>query len=380
MKLVIAPDSFKESMTAMQAAKSIEQGFRQVYNDQLTSELIPMADGGEGTTRSMVDALDGTLHEEVVTGPNGSRVKAVYAVLGDKKTAVIEMAEASGLALVPKEERNPLFATTFGTGELIKAALDKGVKKIILGIGGSATNDGGAGMFQALGGELLDELGEELPVGGASLARLNAVDCSNLDQRLSRTDIITACDVNNPLTGENGASVIYGPQKGADDKMVKQLDDALYQYAEVIWDQLRIDVNNLPGAGAAGGLGAGLKAFLDAELEPGIDIVLKETGFHERAQAADLVITGEGKIDKQTVFGKTPVGVAKAVPNKDNTSVIALCGQLGDGYEAVFSHGITAAFSIMPGPASVETAMENGPAYIEQLARNIAALWKVKKK
>ncbi|RSL29857.1 glycerate kinase [Salibacterium salarium] len=376
MKVVIAPDSFKESMTAMQAAKSIEQGFKQVYEDNLTSELIPMADGGEGTTRSMVDALQGTMYEETVTGPNGQKVTAAYAMLGDQKTAMIEMAEASGLALVPKEERNPLSATTFGTGELMKAALDKGAEKIILGIGGSATNDGGAGMFQALGGKLLDENGRELPVGGEPLLRLNRIEHATLDQRLLNTEIVTACDVNNPLTGENGASFIYGPQKGADHEMVKTLDKALYRYAEVIFDNLDIDVNNLPGAGAAGGLGAGLKAFLGAGLEPGIDIVLKETGFYEKVQDADLVITGEGKIDKQTVFGKTPIGVAKAVPATSDTSVIALCGQLGEGYEAVFSHGITAAFSIVPGPLSVETAMENGHVYIEQLARNIAAIWK----
>ncbi|WP_026701319.1 glycerate kinase [Salibacterium aidingense] len=376
MKVVIAPDSFKESMTAMQAAESIERGFRQGFGNELQAELIPMADGGEGTTTSMADALNGTMYETTVTGPNGTPVKAGYALMGDGKTAVIEMAEASGLALIPKEERNPLHATSYGTGELIQAALDKGAGKIILGIGGSATNDGGAGMFQALGGRLIDAFGEELAPGGEALARLTHIDASQLDPRLQQTDIITACDVNNPLTGRNGASAVYGPQKGADEDMTKTLDHALSHYAEIIETQLGKNVDNLPGAGAAGGLGAGLKAFLNASLEPGIDIVLKETHFRERIQEADLVITGEGKIDHQTINGKTPVGVAEAANGVKSIPVLAFCGQLGEGYEEVYSHRITAVFSIMPGPGSVETAMENGVAYIEKLARNVAAVWK----
>ncbi|MFB4164430.1 glycerate kinase [Alteribacillus sp. JSM 102045] len=374
MKIVIAPDSFKESMTALEAAQSIEKGFKEYIGENLTSEIIPMADGGEGTTRSMADALNGTIYTKTVTGPDGSKVEASYAILHDTNTAVMEMAEASGIGLTVKEKRNPLKATTYGTGELIKAALDQGVEKIILGIGGSATNDGGAGMVQALGGKLLDGNNNDLEAGGEALSQLRKIDLSGLDKRLKHTNIVTACDVNNPLTGPNGASAVYGPQKGADDRMVKILDDALHHYAEVIKSELEMDVENLPGAGAAGGLGAGLTAFLNASLEPGIDIVLKEANFYERVKGADLIITGEGKIDHQTVFGKTPVGVAKASAESTSAPVIALCGQLGEGYEAVFSHGITAAFSIMPGPESVETAMANGKEYISKLARNIAAV------
>ncbi|SFL49819.1 glycerate kinase [Salibacterium qingdaonense] len=376
MKVVIAPDSFKESMSAMQAAQAVERGFRQVYGDALKTERIPMADGGEGTTRAMADALQGTMIKKEVTGPDGTPVQAEFAVLGDGRTAVMEMAEASGIALVSEGSRNPLTATSYGTGELIKAALDEGVVKIILGIGGSATNDGGAGMFQALGGRLLDASGNDLPSGGGSLAELAAVDASGLDSRLQRTDIRTACDVTNPLTGENGASAVYGPQKGADKEMVNLLDQALSRYGAVIEKQLGIHVDTLPGAGAAGGMGAGLKAFLHAALEPGIDIVLEETRFAGRMQGADLVITGEGKMDHQTVFGKTPVGVAKAAQAVKTVPVLAFCGQLGEGYEAVFTHGITAAFSLMPGPGTVESAMMNGEAYIETLSRNTAALWK----
>ncbi|MGY4691249.1 glycerate kinase [Salibacterium sp. K-3] len=376
MKVVIAPDSFKESMTAMQAAEAVERGIRQVYGDRIETERIPMADGGEGTTRSMADALQGKMIEKDVTGPAGNPVRAEFAVLGDGQTAVIEMAEASGIALVPKEKRNPLTATSYGTGELIKAALDEGVGKIILGIGGSATNDGGAGMFQALGGQLLDASGRALSEGGAALSDLSRIDLSGLDSRLAHTDIRTACDVTNPLTGANGASAVYGPQKGADREMIDVLDKALAHYASIIEAQLGIHVESLPGAGAAGGMGAGLKAFMNAVLEPGIDIVLNETRFAERMQDADLVITGEGKLDHQTVFGKTPVGVAEAARAVKKVPVLAFCGQLGEGYEAVFSRGITAAFSLMPGPGTVEAAMKNGETYIEHLARNTAAVWK----
>ncbi|WP_158737327.1 glycerate kinase [Alteribacillus sp. YIM 98480] len=374
MKIVIAPDSFKESMTALEAAQSIEKGFKDFLGEKITTELIPMADGGEGTTRSMADALNGTIHTKTVTGPNGNKVQADYAILEENNTAVMEMAEASGIGLTAKEKRNPLKATTYGTGELIKAALDHGVDKIILGIGGSATNDGGAGMVQALGGKLLDADNNELEAGGGALSQLRKIDVSGIDRRLAKTSIVTACDVNNPLTGPNGASAVYGPQKGADEKIVALLDDALSHFAEIIRSDIGRDVENLPGAGAAGGLGAGLTAFLNASLEPGIEIVLKETNFYEKVKGAELIITGEGKIDHQTVYGKTPIGVAKASAKSTNAPVIALCGQLGQGYEAVFAHGITAAFSIMPGPESAATAMANGKEYISKLARNIAAV------
>ncbi|SDH82577.1 glycerate kinase [Alteribacillus persepolensis] len=374
MKIVIAPDSFKESMTAMETASCIKEGLYKCLGNNITLEIIPMADGGEGTTRSMADALGGTIHKTVVTGPLGDKVEASYAFISDTRTAVLEMAEASGIGLVAPSVRNPLKATTYGTGELIKAALNEGAKKIILGIGGSATNDGGAGMIQALGGKLLDDKKQEIPRGGEALLQLHSIDLSGVDERLFQTEIVAACDVNNPLTGENGASVVYGPQKGASKEMVHVLDDALHHYASVIRHKLGAEVETLAGAGAAGGLGAGLVAFLQASLKPGIDIVLQETNFYKRVKGADLVITGEGRIDKQTIYGKTPVGVAKAAKSCSDVPVIALCGQLGPGYEAVYHEGITAVFSIAPGPISTEEAMANGKEYVTGAARNIAAL------
>lgn len=372
-KIVIAPDSFKESMTAKQAAVAIAKGIKTVFHQQLDLELIPMADGGEGTTQSLADALSGTIHSKIVNGPLGDPVTASYAISGDTKTAIIEMAEASGLALVPNEKRNPLKTSTYGTGQLIQAALNHNVEKIILGIGGSATNDGGAGVVEALGGRLLDSEGNSLPSNGGSLIHLNDIDVSNLDKRLQGVEIIVACDVDNPLLGEHGASAIYGPQKGADKKMVADLDSALSNYHDVVERVTKKSVKDIPGAGAAGGLGAGLLAVLQAKLEPGVEIVLKETNFHERVADADLVITGEGKIDGQTIYGKTPIGVAKAA-KKFGVPVIALSGTLGADYEIVYDHGIDAAFSIVQGPCDLEDALENGPDYLEKLAGSVARL------
>lgn len=373
-KIVIAPDSFKESMTAKQVAKAIERGFRSVYQDSIEIDLIPMADGGEGTTQSLADELEGTLYEKEVTGPLGNRVTATYAISGDGSTAIIEMAEASGLHLVPKEKRNPLKTTTFGTGELIKAALDKGVSKMILGIGGSATNDGGAGMIEALGGIIYGTGNKTLARGGGALIDLTDIDLSNLDPRLKSVEVEVACDVDNPLLGPNGASAIYGPQKGATEEIIVQLDDALRNFHEVISKATGKDVKDIPGAGAAGGLGAGVLAVLDAKLTRGIDIVLRETNFFDRVTNADLVITGEGRMDGQTIYGKTPIGVAKAAKQNGVAKVIALCGTLGKGYEAVFEHGIDAAFSITPGPCQLEEAITNGAEFLEGVARNVACI------
>ncbi|MFD1334434.1 glycerate kinase [Oceanobacillus iheyensis] len=375
-KIVIAPDSFKESMTAKQAAVAIAKGIKTVFHQQLDLELIPMADGGEGTTQSLADALSGTIHSKIVNGPLGDTVTASYAISGDTKTAIIEMAEASGLALVPNEKRNPLKTSTYGTGQLIQAALDHNVEKIILGIGGSATNDGGAGVVEALGGRLLDSEGNSLPSNGGSLIHLNDIDVSNLDKRLQGVEIIVACDVDNPLLGEHGASAIYGPQKGADKKMVADLDSALSNYHDVVERVTKKSVKDIPGSGAAGGLGAGLLAVLQAKLEPGVEIVLKETNFHERVADADLVITGEGKIDGQTIYGKTPIGVAKAA-KKFGVPVIALSGTLGADYEIVYDHGIDAAFSIVQGPCDLEDALENGPDYLEKLAGSVSRVLKI---
>lgn len=373
-KIVIAPDSFKESMTAKQAAEAIERGFRSGFPGELEVDLIPMADGGEGTTQSLTDALDGEIFVETVTGPMGEPAQASYAVSGDNTTAILEMAESSGLALIPKEKRNPLLATTYGTGELIKKALGHGVSKIILGIGGSATNDGGAGMIEALGGELFYDSAANVQQGGGALIYLNEVDLAGLDPRLAGVEIEVACDVDNPLLGPNGASAIYGPQKGATEEMVQQLDDALAQYDHVLARATGQDVKETPGAGAAGGLGAGLLA-LGAKLRPGVEIVLKETNFPARVAGADLVITGEGKIDGQTIYGKTPIGVAKSAREHSGAKVIGMCGALGNGYEKVIGHGIDAVFSISRGPGSLEEALSHGPASLEAAAENVARVW-----
>jgi glycerate 2-kinase len=376
MKIVIAPDSFKESMSAMEAACAIEKGFQKVMPDAEYVK-VPMADGGEGTVRSMVDATGGEIRKETVTGPLGTEVEAFYGITGDRKMAVIEMAAASGIHLVPKEKRNPLVTTTKGTGELIRAALDQGVKRIVIGIGGSATNDGGAGMAQALGAKLLDKDGNPLGVGGGELSKLDSIDLSQLDPRLKEVHIEVACDVDHPLTGERGASAVFGPQKGATPEMVAILDANLARYAQVVKETLGIDVDPIPGAGAAGGLGAGLVAFLGASLKRGVDVVAEAVQLDKHMAQASLVITGEGKIDGQTIHGKTPVGVAKRA-KKYGIPVIGIAGMLGENCDAVYRHGIDALFSIVPGTVSLETALLNGEKYTEQLAGNLARLIRLK--
>ncbi|GEK57529.1 glycerate kinase [Marinococcus halophilus] len=378
MKVVIAPDSFKESMTAMEAAQAIERGFRQGMGNPgaLVTELIPMADGGEGTTQSLRDGLGGEVHAVDVSGPDGSAVKAEFVYIQKSRTAVIEMAEASGIGLVTKKNREPLTASSYGTGQMILKALYEGAERIILGLGGSATNDGGAGMAAALGVRFLDQNGEDIAPGGAALKHLHRIDVSGIDKRIHEVTVRAACDVTNPLTGPEGASAVYGPQKGAEPEDVQELDEALRMFGEVIERDLHKPVLQEKGAGAAGGLGAGAIAFLNAALEPGIDIVLEESRFSERSAGASLVITGEGKIDAQTVFGKTPVGVAKASP--PGSTVVAVAGQLGDGYEKVYEAGIDAAFSMVPGIVSLDQAMEESILYMENWARSLGGLWKTK--
>ncbi|WP_070121248.1 glycerate kinase [Bacillus marinisedimentorum] len=373
MKIVIAPDSFKESMTALEAADAIERGWKQVLPD---GEFIkvPMADGGEGTVQSLVDATSGSIRTRSVTGPLGSPVDAFYGILGDGKTAVIEMAAASGLHLVSADQRNPLITTTKGTGELILAAVEEGAENIIIGIGGSATNDGGAGMAQALGAKLLDEKDDELQPGGGALEYLERIDISQVDARLQNVSFMIACDVNNPLTGEKGASAVFGPQKGATPEMVQTLDRNLGHYAGIIQRDLGKDIEATPGAGAAGGLGAGLLAFLSAELRPGIEIVIEASGLEAKVSGADLIITGEGKIDSQTIYGKTPIGVA-AVAKRSGIPVIALAGFAGPDADVVFDHGIDALFTIVPGPVSLAEAFENAEINTERVSRNIAKVW-----
>jgi glycerate 2-kinase len=376
MKIVIAPDSFKESLTALEAAESIENGFKHVFPDAEYVK-VPMADGGEGTVQSLVDATGGQIISKTVTGPLGEPVEAFFGILGNKTTAVIEMAAASGLALVPAEKRNPLVTTTWGTGELITAALDYGVNHIIIGIGGSATNDGGAGMAKALGAHLLDKDGKEIGEGGGSLSDLASITLSEFDPRLANIKIEVACDVDNPLTGEIGASAIFGPQKGATAEMVKLLDRNLHHFATVIERDLGKKINNVPGSGAAGGLGGGLLAFLPSEMKRGVEIVIEATGLSQIVEDADLVITGEGKIDGQTIFGKTPIGVAKTA-KIFGVSVVGIAGNVSKDSNVVHEHGIDAIFSIVPGVTSLEDAFKHAKEYVERTAANIAAVWKMK--
>lgn len=372
MKFVLAPDSFKESMTAQEAAEAMERGIKKVIPDAECIK-VPMADGGEGTVQSLVDATQGKIVDIEVTGPDGKKVTAMFGLLGDGETAVIEMASASGIHLIRKEERNPLYTTTYGTGELIKAALDKGVKRIFIGIGGSATNDGGAGMIQALGAKLLDEKGKELPFGGGALGRLFKIDLNGLDKRVNDVIIEVACDVTNPLTGEKGASYIFGPQKGATPEMVKILDSNLAHYADIIKSQLGKDVAGTPGAGAAGGLGCGLMAFLNAELKRGVELVIKYTDLEEKMKGADYVFTGEGSVDSQTVFGKTPYGVSKTA-EKLNIPVIAFAGRIGDNVETLYDHGIKSIVGILPGAVALETALKEGAKNLERASENITRI------
>ncbi len=372
MKIVIAPDSFKESLSSMEVASAIEAGFKAIYPVAEYVKL-PIADGGEGTVAALVEATDGELVKLNVTGPLGTSVESFYGRSGDGRTAVIEMAAASGLDLVPPARRNPLVTTSFGTGELILHALDSGVRNFIIGIGGSATNDGGVGMLQALGARLLDSNGTQIGYGGGSIASLDSIETSGLDARLKECRVQVACDVDNPLTGERGASAIFGPQKGATPQMVAQLDQNLAHFAELIRRNLNKDIERSAGAGAAGGMGAALLAFLEADLRPGVEIVVEAIKLADAVKGASLVITGEGRMDKQTVFGKAPIGVAK-VAAVQKVPVIGLAGSLGDGVEAVFEHGITAVFSVVTGPCSLEQALNDASTNIETTARNVAAL------
>lgn len=370
--IVLAPDSFKESMTAKEVCLAMEKGIKKV-NNKIKCIHVPMADGGEGTMQSLIDATKGKVYSIKVVGPLSNEVEAEYGILGDGEVGVIEMASASGIQLVPKEKRNPLITTTYGTGQLIKACLDKGVKKILIGIGGSSTNDGGAGAMEALGARFLDEAGREIGFGGGSLGKLKKIDLSNFDERLSKVEIEVACDVNNPLCGKNGASNVFGPQKGATKEMIDILDENLRRYAEIIKTQLKKDVINVPGAGAAGGLGAGLVAFLDGKLKKGIDLVIEYSGLEEKIKLCDIVFTGEGSIDYQTKFGKTPIGVARLAKKYDKL-VIALAGKVGDNIDDLYENGIDSIFGIMRGITSIEEALHDGKENVEKASENIMRL------
>ncbi|MDF2614184.1 MAG: glycerate kinase [Clostridia bacterium] len=373
MQIIVAPDSFKGSMSAIEVANSIEKGIKRVFRDADIIK-IPIADGGEGTVDAIVMGAGGTYRDAMVTGPLGQRIKARYGMLPDG-SAVIEMAAASGITLVPKEKLNPLEATTYGTGELVKAALNEGATNIIMGIGGSATNDGGMGFAQALGAVFKDKQGNILGLGAKYLKEIETIDISRLDKRLSQTRFIVACDVTNPLCGRQGASVVYGPQKGATSEMVEQLDDALRHYAYKIKEQLQKDILNTQGTGAAGGMGAGLLVFCNAVLKSGIKTVLKAVHIEQYLTDTDLIITGEGKIDGQSVYGKVPIGVAQAAMPY-HIPVMALVGGIGEGASKVYDHGIDSIMSIVDRPMDLEEAINEGQELVEDGAERMMRIIK----
>jgi glycerate kinase len=374
MKIVIAPDSYKGSIYAPEVARAIREGVLRVVPEAETV-LVPVADGGDGTLETLVETSGGEIRTAEVTGPLGEPVAADWGAMGGGKTAVIEMARTSGLALVPLERRNPLESTTYGLGEMIREALDAGFRRFILGIGGSATNDAGAGMAQALGAKLVDGDGADLPFGGAALAHLDRIDASEIDPRAREAEFLVACDVNNPLTGPEGASAVYGPQKGATPDMVAQLDTALAHFAEVAKRDTGADVSDVPGSGAAGGLGAGIMAFLDGQLRPGVDIVLETVAFENHLEGAALVITGEGSMDFQTVYSKAPIGVAKLAKAR-GIPVIGISGSLGKGFTDVHDHGIDAALAITPGPMSLDEAIDSAAGLVADAVEQAMRLLK----
>ncbi|MCM8614218.1 glycerate kinase [Accumulibacter sp.] len=372
MHIVVAPDSFKGSLPASDVAVAMERGIRLVF-PAADVRLVPIADGGEGTVAALVAATGGTLRQTRVSGPLHEPVLAQWGVLGDGRTAVIEMAAASGLTLLPPAQRDPCRTTSFGTGELIRAALDCGLRRIIVGLGGSATNDGGAGMARALGARFSDEAGRELPDGGAALARLERVDIAGLDRRLQETGIIVACDVDNPLCGPRGASATFAPQKGASATAVGALDSALARYAGHVRRATGRDVGGLPGAGAAGGLGAGLLFFTPAKLRPGVDIVLEAVGFAEIVRHADFVVTGEGRTDFQTAFGKAPIGVAR-LARRFGVPVFCVSGALGEGADDVLEQGIDATMSICERPMPLDECMRTAGPLIESATARLCRI------
>ncbi len=375
MRIIVAPDSFKGSVSALGVAEAMERGIHAVFPEAQVLK-VPIADGGEGTVEALVAATGGKLMHSDVQGPLGASVRAHWGISGDGATAFLEMASASGLPLISKEQRDPCVTSTYGTGQLMKTALDAGLRKIVIGIGGSATNDGGTGMARALGVRFLDAQGADLPEGGAALARLASIDLTGLDPRLAGIHLLVACDVDNPLCGPRGASAVYGPQKGATPEMVTELDAALGVFASVAAAATGRDMALQPGAGAAGGLGAGLLFFTPASLRPGVAIVLETTGFDALVQGADLVITGEGRTDFQTAMGKAPVGVA-AVAKRHGVPVLCLSGGLGVGADEVLAQGIDALASIVPHPMPLDDCMAQGEALLEAAATRVCRLLQV---
>lgn len=375
MKVVIAPDSFKDSLDAAGVARAIGTGLAEVWPD---AELVecPMADGGEGTMEAILAASQGELRHQVVRGPLGAPVEAGWGWLASSRTAIIEMAQASGLQLVPTGQRDACRSSTWGTGELIAAALAAGATRIVLAIGGSATNDGGSGMLRALGLRLLGANGQPLAEGGQALAGLAHIDASDLDPRLAEVQVEVAADVDNPLCGPHGASAIFGPQKGASPEQVQALDQALGHFADHCAQLLGEDVRDFPGCGAAGGMGFAAKAFMGARFRPGVEVVADLAGLDALVQGADLVITGEGRFDAQTLRGKTPMGVAR-VAKRHGVPVVVLAGTLGEGYQQLYAHGIDAAFALASGPMTLERACAEAGVLLRARATDIARLWQV---
>ncbi len=369
MKIVIAPDSFKDCLGALSVAEALGRGISRMIPDALI-ENIPMADGGEGTVESIIDATGGRIMRVRVMDPLMREVSSFYGISGDGSTAVIEMAAASGLELLGVDERDPWLTSTFGTGQLIAYALDQGCIKILLGIGGSATNDGGMGMARALGVEFLDANGNKVDEGGGATGKVSRILTGGLDPRIGLTEIKVACDVTNPLTGPDGASFVYGPQKGADPEMVKSLDRNLSGLANLVKEQLGKEVDRVPGAGAAGGLGAGLLAFLDASLVRGFDMVAESVKLEDAVRRADLVITGEGKIDRQTQFGKTPYGVAQ-LAKKYGKPVIAVAGTVDEGSEELYGAGFDVILPIQEKPSDLEYSLKNAAVLLERAGERI---------
>ncbi|MBO8164144.1 MAG: glycerate kinase [Brevibacillus sp.] len=377
MKIVIAPDSFKGSVTAMEAALAIEKGIKKFLADAETV-LVPVADGGEGTMDSLVAATGGKKVQAAVTGPLHEPVRAEYGLLGDGRTCVIEMASASGLCLVPPDQRNPMVTTTYGTGELIRKALDDGCRHFILAVGGSATNDGGSGMLQALGMKLLDYSGKSVGFGGGELQRIVTIDDSEWDPRIANATFLIASDVQNPLIGPNGASRVFGPQKGATPEMVEQLENNMHHWADLVQAKTGIRLHDRPGAGAAGGIGGAFQAFFPAEMRRGIDIVIEYTKLVDALNGADLVITGEGQVDFQTASGKTPMGVAEEA-KKLGIPTIVLAGSIGRGIDALYQYGIESVHSIINAPMTLEEAIKRTPELLAEKAEQVLRTYLAKK-
>lgn len=376
MKILIASDSFKGSLTSMDICEIAKDAIGEVL-PKATVTTLPLADGGEGSVEALVENTHGKYHKCNVTGPFNQLVEAKYGILGDNETAIIEMSSASGIILARRDQLDPMIATSYGTGELILDAVNKGCSKIIMGIGGSATNDGGAGLLQALGFKLLDKDGSSIGFGGASLIDLVSISSESVSQKVQDLNILVACDVNNPLIGENGATHIYGPQKGATPEKVIKLEKGMENFGKVIEEHFEKSVLFEPGAGAAGGMGAGLLGFLDSKLDSGFKIISEQIGLEEliKNEEFDYIFTGEGQLNHQTLNGKLPFGVS-TLGKKYNTPVIAIVGSLSKGYESMYDEGMLAAFSIMNGPMDLDDAIKNAKELLYEKYINVVRLLK----